>query len=304
MMPTMRTAFAVLAVAGGAALASAQSPAPAAAPAAPAASPAATPAPPPYTPAAPDPKRGAELIAKAVAAHGGAAAIDGIERAEFRGTSGRTLPGQPPLEMASLTHLVLPDLYRHQLTTQAGPISTVINKDGAFVILGSGALPLPPAEAAALRSTSRRNLIALLRGRSAKDFRASRVGTGKAGDTAVEMVEVEYGGDRTVLGIDPASGLVRQSIYSMPIGGSVQQVVATLSDYRPLSNGVKYPFSSVGTVDGKPAFTTKVESVTVNGTIDPSLFVVPVAPVDMPTFEMPPSPGPAPGPMATPSPKS
>ena len=253
--------------------------------------------------ATPDPKRGAELLAQAVAAHGGAAAIDAVQRAEFRGTSGRMLTGQAPMEMASVTQIVFPDLYRHQLTTQAGPISTVINKDGAFVILGSGALPLPPAEAAALRSTSRRNLIALLRSRNAKDFRATRVGTGRAGDTALEMVEVEYAGDRTVLGIDPATGLVRQTIYSMPMAGSIQQVVANLSDYRPLSNGIKYPFSSVGTVDGKPAFTSKVESVVVNGTIDPAVFVVPSAPVDMPSFEMPASPGPAPAPMASPSPK-
>ena len=299
----MRAALAVLAAAGWAAVASAQSPAPAAPPASPAASPAATPGPPPYTPAAPDPKRGAELIAKAVAAHGGAAAIDAIERVEFRGTSGRTLPGQPPLEMASVTHLVFPDLYRHQLTTQAGPISTVLSKDGAFVVLGTGSLPLPPPEAAALRSASRRNLLALLRNRSAKDFRPSRVGTGRAGDAALEMVEIEQGGDRTVLGIDAATGLVRQAIYTMPTGSGVQQVVATFSDHRPLSNGVKYPFASVGLVEGKPAFSTRLDSVVVNGTIDPALFVVPAAPADMPSFEMPPSPGPAPAPMASPSPK-
>ena len=277
----------------------AQSPAPTSAPSA---APAASPAPPAYTPSAPDAKRGQELFDAAVAAHGGAAAVDKVERVEFRGMSGRTLPGQSPVEMASLTHFVLPDLYRHQLTTQAGAISTLLNKDGAFVILGAGALPLPPSEAGALRSTSRRNLFALLRSRTAKDFRVTRVGTGKAGDTALEMVEVEVAGDKTVLGIDPATGLVRQAIYTMPLGQASGQVVATFSDYRPLENGMKYPFNSIGLVDGKPAFSTRLESVAVNGTIDPNLFVPPAAPADLPTFDMPASPGPVPAP--SPSPKT
>jgi hypothetical protein len=301
-----RALFAAIALC--AASAAAQSPAPSAAPASPApAAPAA--APPAYTPAPPDAKRGKELLDAAVAAHGGAAAIDSVQRVEIRGTSGRTLPGQPAVEMPSLTQFVIPDQYRHQLTTQAGPIATLLNKDGAFVILASGALPLPPAEAAALRSTTRRSLFVLLRSRTAPDFRAARVGTGRAGDTALEMVEVEFSGDKTVIGIDPATGLVRQAIYTMPMGQAAAQVVATFSDYRPLANGFKYPFNSVGLANGQPAFSTKIETVTVNGALDPALFVAPAAPAEMPSFEMPPSPGPVPAPLApspspSPSPKT
>jgi hypothetical protein len=305
----IRAVFAAAAVLSAAAT-WAQSPVPSAAPAAPAppaASPAPAPPAPAYSPAPPDARRGKELLDAAVAAHGGAAAIDAVERVEIRGTSGRTLPGQPPIEMPSLTQFVIPDQYRHQLTTQAGPISTLLNKDGAFVILASGALPLPPAEAAALRSTSRRSLFALLKSRKAEDFRVARVGTGRAGDTALEMVEVEFSGDKTVLGIDPATGLVRQAVYTMPIGQATAQVVATFSDYRALANGFKYPFRSAGLANGQPAFTTRIESVTLNGAIDPALFVPPVAPVDMPSFELPPSPGPVPAPMApspAPSPRT
>jgi hypothetical protein len=264
-----------------ASVAAAQSPAPPASPAAPAAPQAAappSPVPPPYTPSSPDPRRGAELLKKAQAAHGGAAAIDAIQRLELRGVSGRAMPGQDPIEMSSHTHMVLPTFYRNELMTHAGPIATVLNREGAFVLLSGGALPLPDAEAAALRATANRNLTVLLRTRDPKDLRVARVGSTRLPEGEVEMVEFEMSGQKTVLAIDPRTGLVRQSIYTMPMAGAATQVVASYSDYRPLSNGVVYPFKSHGTVDGKPMFTSRLENVVVNGAIDESLFALPAPP--------------------------
>jgi len=106
------------------------------------------------------------------------------------------------------------------------------------------------------------------------------------------MVEFEMSGQKTVLAIDPGTGLVRQAIYTMPMAAVAAQVVATYSDYRPLSNGVKYPFKSQGTVDGKPVFTSRLEKVVVNGAIDEKLFALPAPP--------PPPAEPLPG--ASPSP--
>ena len=237
-----------------------------------------SPAPPPYTASSPDPVRGAELRKKAVAAHGGAAAIDAIQRLELSGLSGRTMPGQDPIEMRSHTHLVVPGLYRNELVTQAGPIATLLNKEGAFVLLSGGALPLPDAEAAALRATANRNLTMLLRTRDPKELHVARVGSARLPEGEVEMVEFDLSGQKTVLAIDPKTGLVRQAIYTMPMAGAAAQVVATYSDYRPLSNGVKYPFSSTGTVDGKPVFSSRLEKVVVNGAIDESLFALPSPP--------------------------
>lgn len=278
-----------------ASIAAAQSSAPPASPAASAAPQAVSspgPVPLPYTPSSPDPGRGAELLKKAVAAHGGAAAIDATQRLEVRGFSGRLMPGQDPIEMASHTQMVLPVLYRHELVTQAGPIATLLNRDGAFVLLSGGALPLPDAEAGALRATANRNLLVLLRTRDPKELRVARVGSARLPDGEVEMVELEMFGQKTVLAIDSKTGLVRQAIYTMPMAGAATQVVATYSDYRPLSNGVKYPFQSKGTVDGKPVFTSRLDKVVVNGVIDESLFKVP---------EPPPAP-PEPLPWASPSP--
>jgi hypothetical protein len=92
---------------------------------------------------------------------------------------------------------------------------------------------------------------------------------------------------------------VQQAIYAMPMGKGLTEVVAAFSDFRPLSNGIRYAFRSEGTVDGKPAFASKLESVVVNGTIDEKLFVAPAAPAEMPGFPMPapagsPAPSPAP----------
>jgi hypothetical protein len=228
----------------------------------------------------------------AVAAHGGAAAIDAIQRLEFSGVSGRTMQGQDPIEMPSHTHMVIPGLYRNELTTQAGPIATLINREGAFVLLSGGSVPLPEAEAAALRATANRNLAILLRAHDPKEVRVAKVGSARLPDGEVEMVEFEMSGQKTVLAIDAKTGLVRQAIYTMPLAGATAQVVATYSDYRALSNGFKYPFKSQGMVDGKPVFSSRLETVVVNGVIDESRFALP-----------PPPPAPAePLPWASPSP--
>jgi hypothetical protein len=256
----------------------AASPLPAASPAASSPAPAASAAPPPYTPASPDPVRGAALLKKAVEAHGGAAAIDSIRTLELTGTSGRTMAGQPPMEMASHTHMMLPAFYRNELMTQAGPIATLLNRDGGYVLVNGGGLPLPEAEATALRATANRNLMVLLRTRDAKEARVARVGSARLPEGEVEMVEFDVAGQKTVLGIDPATGLVRQAIYTMPIGGAASQVVATYSDYRALDNGAKYPFKSDGTVDGKPMFSSRLDKVIVNGPMEESLFALPSAP--------------------------
>lgn len=281
------TCLVMATVAGAQSPAPAPSPSPAASPQ-PAASPTPVPSPvpPPYVAASPDPARGAELLKKAVAAHGGAAAIDAVERIELKGSSGRMLPGQDPIEMASRTQMVIPSLYRHELVTKAGPIATLLNREGAFVLLSGGALPLPDAEAAALRATANRNLLVMLRTRPGADTKVARVGNARLpGGSDVEMVEIELSGQKTVLAIDAKTHLVRQAIYTMPMGGNVSQVVANYSDYRPLANGVKYPFQSQGMVDGKPVFMSRLETVVVNGAIDESLFALPQPPA--PTEPLP-----------------
>lgn len=291
-----RVFFAMLTCAAAVSVAAAQSgapsPAPVASPRATAApspnpapspspipSPSPTPVPLPYVAASPDPARGAAILKKAVAAHGGAAAIDAVQRVELKGLSGRTMPGQQPIEMASKTQMVMSGgLYRHELVTQAGPIATLLNREGAFVLLSGGSLPLPEAEASALQATAKRNLLVLLRTHGAGELKVVRVGAARLPEGEVEMVEFDLGGQKTVLAVDAKTGLVRQAIYSMPMSGATAQVVATYSDYRPLTNGVKYPFQSNGTVDGKPVFTSRLESVAVNGALDESLFTLPSPP--------------------------
>ena len=180
--------------------------------------------------------------------------------------------------MASHTHMVIPGLYRHELMTQAGPIATLINREGAFVLLSGGALPLPEAEAAALRATANRNLMVLLRTPRPEGNAASPASAPRACPTArSRWSSSTWPGQKTVLGIDPQDGARPPGHLHDADGGRRGQVVATFSDYRPLSNGVRYPFKSEGTVDGKPVFTSSLEKVVVNGAIAESLFALPRA---------------------------
>ena len=264
-----------------ASIAAAQSPAPPS-PAAPAASQAAaspSPVPPPYTPSSPDPSRGAELLKKAVAAHGGAAAIDAIQRVELRGFSGRTMPGQDPIEMASHTHMVIPGLYRNELTTQAGPIATLLNRDGAFVLLSGGALPLPEAEATALRATANRNLMVLLRTRDPKELRVARVGSARLPDGEVEMVEFEMSGQKTVLGDRPEDGAGPAGHLHDADGGRHGPGRGHVFGLPPaLQRRSSTPSSRRGRWTASRSSRPGWRQVVVNGAIDESLFALPSPP--------------------------
>ena len=117
-------------------------------------------------------------------------------------------------------------------------------------------------------------LIVLLRARMQPEFKAWSTGGDTVGETAVERVDVELPGFTTTLSIDPATGRVlSQSYRGRALGGVFGEIVITYSDFRTIE-GLLLPFKTTATLGGQPvpALSTTVETITINGSIDPAVF--------------------------------
>jgi hypothetical protein len=250
---------------------------------------------------------GPELIARAVAAFGGAAAVDAVRGLELRSRGTRRVQADD-LPVTMLTRYFFPDLYYQELNLPMGTMKTVLGPRGAFIVAGEGSLPLPEGERKTFTQLVQRNVIAVLQARRRPDFRAEVVGTDTVERTAVQLVKVTRQGDTLTLAIDPATGEVRQTRFEGGGATPVGALVITFSDYQPVDTvlTLRYPMRAVGTMAGEPAFSQTVEAVLVNPKLDEALFEPPPGHAMFPGVEdlpltPPPTLLPAPSPSAAPA---
>jgi hypothetical protein len=213
---------------------------------------------------------GARLVEKALAAVGGATAIDGVRTLAIVSRSKRqTNAGE--IEVEANVQIGFPDRYRQDVALNGGNLGTLVGPKGAFLVTGAGALPLPAGERALLEASRDRNLVALLQ-RAHKEKPAC-VGFEDLGAVHVHLVRV--GGDTgTLLEIDPETGIVHRMTYDSTAAAANGRIRVTYSDYRA-AGPIKYPFHSTGTLDDKPLFTNEVKSVKVNVELAAGLFEPP-----------------------------
>jgi zinc protease len=222
--------------------------------------------------------KGKSLIDKAVEAIGGAAKVDGLTSLQEKGTAVVKTP-QGELEVKTAVTIALPDRLRQELTLPMGTVAMVVTPAAAFVQMPQGTRPMPESETANMRKELVHAPHFLLRNRGNAAFKATAVGAGKAGDTPVELVRVEFSGETVTLGIDPATGRVLTVGYrgNSPSGGAPGDMLQTFSDFRPVDGGLTLPFKTVGTFNGEPALTATTESITLNAPVDAALFQQPAA---------------------------
>jgi len=162
----------------------------------PAATPTASPSPPPTPPpTAKQRQRGAALIAKAVAAMGGAAAIDAVKSLELKAAGKRQLPNGTELAVTTHTRMVFYDRYRQDTTLPGGTMSTILSPGAAFVAMGEAALPLPEEERDNMKKNVRRNIVAILQARRDKGYGAAAAGTATVNGVPAERVRIELAGE-------------------------------------------------------------------------------------------------------------
>ena len=213
-------------------------------------------------------KRGQELIAKAVDALGGASKLDQLQsfqKTELRGN-----------QVKNSLVLAFPDALRQETVRPNFTLVSVITPSDSFVLVNNGARPMPEANRTAIYKELYHELVVLFRARTRSDFNAWRTGNG-AEDKSVEYMDVELPGFITTLGIDPGTGrVVSQTYKGRGPGGVLGQIVINYSEFRTVE-GLSLPFKTTATFDGQPfpPLTATIETIKINGQIDPSSFKKP-----------------------------
>lgn len=236
----------------------------------------------PKTAVSPEASRKAKaLIETAVAAMGGASRIDGLISYQEKSTVAQTRR-QVDVEIKSSLTVVFPDRIRFEQVmpdwndpSKVRQMTMVISAGEVFGMMNGVARQLPDSARIGQEKEVNRRLLSILRAR--KSLNAAAIGSGKIGETLVEQVAIEMDQASYTLGIDPATGrILSMSAWRRGPEGNFGKFLQTFSDFRAV-DGLTLPFKITGTFNSQPwkEQSPTVETIAVNGKIDPALFEKP-----------------------------
>lgn len=204
-------------------------------------------------------KAGREWIDRAVAAHGGAKAIDGMQRLalidqwEEQGQDG-------PTQRVRALMCSFPDDFCLQEAWGDWESKTVVRKAECFAWYTGG--QTEDEHASARRDLERRlarQPLLILRARTRPDFRAVVESVKQDDPLALAYVSVSFAGTRTKLGLDPRTGAILELHYRgrgprSTYGPMKRLYASTTMDGKPVtaSKGVTIPHEVEVEFDGKP----------------------------------------------------
>lgn len=223
-------------------------------------------------------KKGQLLIEKAVESMGGASKLDSLTSYQEKFTVTQKGP-QGDFEIKATRTIVFPDKTRLERVMRFGTVIDVLSPIDSFTVFPGGSRTMSAPQRADQQKQSGRNQLAILRARKSSGFHAVATGSGKVGEVNVEQVAVDLDGIKMMLGIEPSSGrILSLSYHERGSGGAFGNIVKTFSDFR-IVEGLTLPFKTATTFNGEPApdLSPAVESLIINGKVDPSIFVKPKA---------------------------
>lgn len=227
--------------------------------------------------------KGQALIEKAVTAMGGPTLIDSLANFQEKSTTTQSRQ-QGDIEVKSDLVILFPDRIRLDQVQPDYMNPTVMRQGGIVITQGeavafgsNGIRPLPDAFRVNQEREINQRPLTILRARKNATFKAAATGTATVGETVVEQVAAVIGDANYTLGIDPASGRILSLAYRRRgPGGDYGQLVKVFSDFRKVG-GVTLPFKVTATFNDQPwkEQSSNIESISVNGKIDPALFEKP-----------------------------
>jgi YHS domain-containing protein len=224
--------------------------------------------------------RGRELLEKVAAAHGGAK-LDAMTSFVETSTSIQDRP-TGPVSIPTRYIWRFPGEARSERTLPmpSGPltVATVLTKDGAWGVGGNGRISMPiPAAVPAIEAMLWRSPVALLRVRGEAGVKVAALTPASAGTMKVERVRIVRHGLDVTLNIHTDSGRLHSWSYvDRNAEGEVGEITVTFGDFRTI-DGVLVPFVESAVFQGAPdaVLSRTVDTVSVNASVDPSLFAAP-----------------------------
>ncbi|MFQ5670920.1 MAG: M16 family metallopeptidase [Acidobacteriota bacterium] len=219
---------------------------------------------------------GARLLTRLLEATAGATRVDAVENLQVKGTTVAKTP-QGELEIKITVVTVFPDRIRQELVLPFGTIVTVLTPEDAFVSGPQGTHDLPDSQRGNLEKSIHRNPLSLLKTRHDPGFVATALGQKDFGGQPMDLLQVEFNGDVTVLAIDPeTSQLMGLRYQGQNFSGARGEIVQTFSDFRQV-DGLSFAFHSKATFNGEPFLESTTTSISTNQPIAQDSFSRPEA---------------------------
>ena len=239
----------------------------------------AQPAPPP--PAEPMPEateadmaKAKEILAAAVAAHGGLDKLKSVKNIVMEGsvTAGSPM-GQMQVEAKS--YYLYPDKLRQDLKLPQMEITQIYDGSTAFAVTPMGIQPFPPEAANAFKNTIAREPIWLLTRLLENDIQVQYAGSEEVQDKLAHVLLVpEPSGDTLRLFISEETHYIMKLAYRETVQGVVANQEMFLSDYRDV-DGIKMAHRVLQNANGELSSDVSVTGITLNAELDASLFQEP-----------------------------
>lgn len=218
---------------------------------------------------------GVALIAKVVAALGGAEKVQAVKSLSTKATAVRKTPmGEIPIQIETVT--LFPDSVYQKLQTPMGDRLSVMSPAGNFMGMGGQIADMPAALKEESAKQLKRSLLYVAQHVSDPKFIFVAGGTEKIGDVEAKILDVSADGADTRWYVDPQSGKVlRVAFQTMGMGGPAMQVMDN-SDWKTV-DGISLPCKQAVKQDGQDAGSNDMKEFIVNPAVDPKLFEKPAA---------------------------
>ena len=215
-----------------------------------------------------------EILAAAVAAHGGLEKLQTVKNLVIEAQATGNTP-QGPMQIDGTSYYVYPDKFRQDLKLPQAKMAYVFDGTSGFAITPMGNQPMPPQMAATFKDAIFRETLWLLPNLSQNDIPVQYAGTEEVdGKPASILLVPQPSGEMLRLFVSDDTHYVVKLSYRETAQGTAVIRETYMKDYRDV-DGVKVPYHIVQNVEGQLFSESKVTNVTLNAELEESLFQEP-----------------------------
>lgn len=218
--------------------------------------------------------KGKELIDQAVSASGGAEAFQAIKTLQWKGTMSVTAPrGEMAMNVEFL--VAYPDRLRVKMSTPMGQMTQIMNGDQVWVVSPRGSFAAPPRQAQRMKENLWYDSVYLFKHANQQGVVTQYLGSEEVDGQKYEVVSITPKGMKGFKVFLHAETLMPEKMQyqGWAMAGAPVSAMTDLSDFRE-AEGVKIPFQSVGSQEGKKVQEVTIREVVVNAEVDESQFSI------------------------------
>ena len=213
-----------------------------------------------------------EILAAAVAAHGGLEKLQAVKNIVM---AGHTTANSPIGQIEDTSYYVYPDKFRQDLKMPQGETAYVFDGTSGFVLMPMGVQPIPPQMAATFKDAVFRESLWLLTNLSQNDIPIQYAGTEDVQGKPTSLLLIpQPSGEMMKLFVSEDTHYIVKIAYPDSSQGITVNRETLLSDYRDV-DGVKVAYHAVQNVEGQLFSESRMTRITLNAELEESLFQEP-----------------------------